>query len=499
MHSMRGWTFGAVLLRGNFHDAAGCRTHIEVHREERFLGEAPSHKCDHFRTRAVHVSDGRRMRSAHGRPAADMPNFSIWAGHTWVDDKHFPVLGPGKRSRNFSRSNKMARTAAGGGIGLYNSQMRHTFMKWSDSKRTVVLLSCLLACNGASSDGASPDGASPDFSAEAGDESEVSAPETSPDGPSVPEDVPSKQKVTFVITNQGTTDRFLVLDGQACTGFGVSRLSGTTWVRVALRLLADDESCGCDGYGCDDIRGPTVYQRLAPGAQSSIVWDARELTLWQEELDCPYVNRTWTLVRGVHRPVAPGQYRVDIPNSAAPERDCWHSATDLDRYQCAPGGMIGPGVENTCGAEAQVTQEFTLPATGDITVGVDLDMPAAPCNPATTWNLSYGCPELWDTPDTVTLAPDGDGGMLGTVTQHLPAGVPGVVDSGVVVDLLNCKASVFAYSNWQVSGAPYCDLREVEVFFHSGGMPTLYTRCDGHEASSTEALHLMCDGEASPM
>jgi hypothetical protein len=85
------------------------------------------------------------------------------------------------------------------------------------------------------------------------------------------------------------------------------------------------------------------------------------------------------------------------------------------------------------------------------------------------------------------------------MTQHLPADQPsGSSSTGVVVDPVNCTATAFSYANWQVAGAPYCDLRDVQVFFNSGTAPTLYTRCDGHDPASSEAFHLSCGAKAEP-
>ncbi|HLK40758.1 MAG TPA: hypothetical protein VKU41_28590 [Polyangiaceae bacterium] len=90
---------------------------------------------------------------------------------------------------------------------------------------------------------------------------------------------PSRQTVRLVVTNQTTTDRFLVDRGWECDAFRIASPGGSP---LPLQLTTQCP-CECPSPG---PAGPSSVERLSPGASFTLTWDARSISTCAETVDC---------------------------------------------------------------------------------------------------------------------------------------------------------------------------------------------------------------------
>jgi hypothetical protein len=176
-------------------------------------------------------------------------------------------------------------------------------------------------------------------------------------------DEPSKQSVTFEVTNDAATPRAVVVEAVGCTPFMILATDPAGVVHTAAA-----NPCGPCMQCPNPPSGTKRVAELAPGQSVELTWDARKLTASQQTALCngapaPYTRFTAT-------PVAPGTYRVRV------------AVFSVTPSACGAGGKCDPPVTTTqdtlpyaalCSADAQSEAEFELPAEGDVTVPVSID------------------------------------------------------------------------------------------------------------------------------
>jgi hypothetical protein len=183
----------------------------------------------------------------------------------------------------------------------------------------------------------------------------------------VPQEVASRQTVTVVVRNDTTEDRYLITQGQWCTPFSVSALgnSGPTELVLQGYGLADDI---CSVGGCDmTAPAPTQVVLLRPGESYSLVWDARASAGCLAPITaCPDFVRPLSALE----PVPAGDYRITAHANVSPP------VCD-GAFPYAPG--CSPGMSaacytapTACSSEASASVDFSLPASGDVTVELPL-------------------------------------------------------------------------------------------------------------------------------
>lgn len=176
-------------------------------------------------------------------------------------------------------------------------------------------------------------------------------------------DQPSKQRVTFEVTNDAASPRAVVVEGVACTPFVILATDPAGVVHTAAA-----NPCGPCMQCPNPLSGTKRIAELAPGQSVELTWDARGLSTSQETVSCNGSPAPYT--RFTAAPVAVGTYRV---------RMAVFSATPS---ACSADGICDPPVTTTrdalpyaelCSADAQSETEFELPAHGDITVPVSIN------------------------------------------------------------------------------------------------------------------------------
>jgi hypothetical protein len=187
-----------------------------------------------------------------------------------------------------------------------------------------------------------------------------------------PSDIPSRQTVTFELSNQTGADRFVVTQGWYCDDFGIA--SGPGGAALPLEL---GFQCLCECPNPGPVQA-TAYHRVAPGASYRLTWDARSLVTWSELYDC--ATHGWpgvppqNEVFGAHQPVGAGPYRVTFAIEQTLPSRC--SPTSGDDYTCTmeqpPIGMWPTTIAQICPSLAPQTVGFTLPQSGDLSLPVAL-------------------------------------------------------------------------------------------------------------------------------
>lgn len=120
---------------------------------------------------------------------------------------------------------------------------------------------------------------------------------------------------------------------------------------------------------------PTEFHLVRTGETYDVIWDARALTMWRVSVDCndppPLPVRRSSFVTGVPQPVDPGRYRIilgvesTLPvtcNGAGPDFPCDVTYATNDESEIAP----------RCTTSSSATTDFSLPASGDIVISLDL-------------------------------------------------------------------------------------------------------------------------------
>jgi len=177
--------------------------------------------------------------------------------------------------------------------------------------------------------------------------------------------------VTFTITNNSGADRYVATAGNNCMTIELDRLwdGGQSLVALAVGF-----QCPCECPMPGSAR-PTAFRRVGPGETFEVTWDARGLTTWRQSIDCndlaPFPPRRSSFVTGVLRPVEPGRFRVVLGIEPTLPAGCSGSGSDYRcdvSYDTNDMSEIAP----RCATSAIATAEFTLPASGDVAVSVEI-------------------------------------------------------------------------------------------------------------------------------
>lgn len=187
-----------------------------------------------------------------------------------------------------------------------------------------------------------------------------------------PAEIPSKQTVTFNITNATTSDQYVVTDGWYCTPFGIDKVSDGG---VASLFLQTGFPCPCE---CPAV-GPPVpltFRRIGPGESFSMTWDARDLVTYTEAYDC---SHDWPgegvqhFLTGVAVPVNVGTYRVTFGMESTLPTACSDAGPS---YRCdtqSGGGSPAPDdLAAICPTTKTATATFFVPAAGNVVVPVSI-------------------------------------------------------------------------------------------------------------------------------
>ena len=190
----------------------------------------------------------------------------------------------------------------------------------------------------------------------------------------IPENIPSRQTVTFRLTNSSSSDRFIATKGSWCDPYSVAEGAGTP---VPLTLGYQKK---CDAVAKVDAIRTIQFQRVAASASFPVTWDARQLVLVGAVADCgdsggdhdadDRINKEY--LEGVHQPVRAGPYSVAFAFESTLPADCLLSG---DVATCPVSGPQQTlpyesllRCPMTSGTAAMA--DFTLPASGDISVPV---------------------------------------------------------------------------------------------------------------------------------
>ena len=96
-------------------------------------------------------------------------------------------------------------------------------------------------------------------------------------------DVAATRTVTFVVTNDTSTSKWLVTDAAGCEAIPVGVAGEGDAGR--LLLLPFDNTCNCECAG-PGPKGPHLVTEIPPNVGLGIVWDARSYELCPFEEDC---------------------------------------------------------------------------------------------------------------------------------------------------------------------------------------------------------------------
>jgi hypothetical protein len=190
-------------------------------------------------------------------------------------------------------------------------------------------------------------------------------------GQSPPDSTPSRQTVTFELTNVTDAQIALLVSGRICTAFEVWRVGESGRTRLLREVDYSNVEAMCHIYACADDTGEGTYEWVAPGETRTLVWDAREEVVYKKHIECSsscgYFNGA-DILTGVAEPVEAGDYEAVF---------AWYPAdvecpqTTSAGFMCIAGAGMG-GTGQTCGGRNMVTAPFVLSASGDATVPVDL-------------------------------------------------------------------------------------------------------------------------------
>jgi hypothetical protein len=187
-----------------------------------------------------------------------------------------------------------------------------------------------------------------------------------------PTEIPSTQTVTFTVTNKSRAERYVATQGNNCTTVEFNRLVDGGQSLVALAL---GYQCPCECPAPGSAR-PTAFRRVGAGETFEVTWDARGLTTWRDSVTCndwaPLPPRSGSFIRGVLQPVGPGRFRVVLGVEATLPPGCTGSGPD---YRCDVNYDTNDLSELAprCTTSSMAIAEFTLPASGDIAVPVEIN------------------------------------------------------------------------------------------------------------------------------
>jgi hypothetical protein len=180
---------------------------------------------------------------------------------------------------------------------------------------------------------------------------------------SVPVQIPSRQKVTFQLTNGTDAPLYVGSVGYDCEAYSIA---GPTQVKLAMEYY-----CGCE---CNPPPRPHIqfYLVILPQQKQEIVWDARTLKTYGTLLSCPDWGYSATVTYGVWQPVTPGAYTVTLRLETAIPPGC---AQYADSLGCTlPSSLfnavdLGGGI---CPSRSTAQASFDIPQDGDVVVPITL-------------------------------------------------------------------------------------------------------------------------------
>ena len=188
-------------------------------------------------------------------------------------------------------------------------------------------------------------------------------------------EIPSRQKVTFRVTNGASAVRYLGVAAQAlwggdsCSPYAISR--GTADLALVIPY-----QCGCECPAPPEP-GLTELWVLSPGQSKDLVWDARVLATYSTSTACSSAYSGGpqpppaAVLHGVWQPVDPGNYRVTLIVKSSVPTTCKvnNEVVSCDSWsEDTPGRWQG----RLCDRTTTVNATFDLPETGDVIVPVTL-------------------------------------------------------------------------------------------------------------------------------
>lgn len=177
-------------------------------------------------------------------------------------------------------------------------------------------------------------------------------------------EMPSRATVRFRFRG---TSGWLATQGRYCSGMVIERVGGGVVPRVF------GAGCLCE---CAAPPPPSVSQVRALNGAQELTWDGRGLVSCSVAVDC--ATRGWPGVgvqftyQSVMQPVAAGRYRASFATYTEAPFNCRGDA-DAGMLDCtAPPGppMLGHSGDSLCNADATLSVEFDLPASGEVVVDV---------------------------------------------------------------------------------------------------------------------------------
>lgn len=178
--------------------------------------------------------------------------------------------------------------------------------------------------------------------------------------------------VSILVTNQASSDRYLVTGGWYCDSFEIRTSSGALARNVGFQCI-----CECPNPGS---AAPNALRKLAPGESFTLTWDASMLATCSKAVDCSAEG--WpnlppaTEVIGGSQPAPAGDYTAVAAALTALPSGC--NSSDGTTYSCTsnpgPGGPGGPSAppnpQVLCPSSVTGSAPFTLPAAGNLSVAV---------------------------------------------------------------------------------------------------------------------------------
>ena len=188
----------------------------------------------------------------------------------------------------------------------------------------------------------------------------------------IPVEIPSRQKVTFRVTNGASAVRYLGVSsdglmGSYCSPYAISQ--GTTNLTLAIPY-----QCGCE-CPAPPAPGLTELWVISSGQTKDLVWDARALESYSTSVSCspawgPFAPPAPVLY-GVWQPIPPGNYQVTLIVKSSVPTAC---KADSEVVGCDywSEGEYGRWQGGICDRTTTVHATFDLPETGDVIVPVTL-------------------------------------------------------------------------------------------------------------------------------
>ena len=158
-------------------------------------------------------------------------------------------------------------------------------------------------------------------------------------------DVPGRQFVTFDLSNDTGSQRWIRTSGTICANLAIETSAGRQ-----VQIGPYDAVC-CN---CGAVLAFVEYQPLAAAEHHTITWDAREFFEYETGDMC-------TPTSSYANPVSAGDYVARLQTLASPPMGS----------SCMPAANGGIRCQD-CETATESKVPFTLPPTGDITVPVSL-------------------------------------------------------------------------------------------------------------------------------